>query len=121
MRAGRLTCESSFSQSETLTLLHIFTRSQVESIFALTQNPWRTFFVLLTLTGMWAGEALGLQWEDIDTWIDTWETPGIRRHEIRELYYHAPAEIRAVHPIRVHPNGRIEDCWRWCIFSAFKE
>ena len=43
-----------------------FTRSQVESIFALTQNPWRTFFVLLTLTGMWAGEALGLQWEDID-------------------------------------------------------
>jgi DNA gyrase subunit B len=62
-----------------------------------------------------------LQWEDIDTWIDTWETPSIRRHEIRELYYHAPAEIRAVHPIRVHPNGRIEDCWRWCIFSAFKE
>lgn len=62
-----------------------------------------------------------LQWEDIDTWIDTWETPGIRRHEIRELYYHAPAEVRAVHPIRVHPNGRIEDCWRWCIFSAFKE
>lgn len=43
-----------------------FTRSQVESIFAFTQNPWRTFFVLLTLTGMWAGEALGLQWEDID-------------------------------------------------------
>ena len=43
-----------------------FTRPQVESIFALTQNPWRTFFVLLTLTGMWAGEALGLQWEDID-------------------------------------------------------
>src|SRR5438128_4383896 len=66
MSARRLTYKSSFSQSATLTLLNIFTRPQVESIFALTQNPWRTFFVLLTLTGMWAGEALGLQWEDID-------------------------------------------------------
>jgi integrase len=43
-----------------------FTRSQVESIFSLTQDPWRTFFVLLAMTGMRAGEALGLQWQDID-------------------------------------------------------
>ena len=43
-----------------------FTRSQVESIFSLAQDPWRTFFVLLTMTGMRAGEALGLQWGDID-------------------------------------------------------
>ncbi|HEV3483015.1 MAG TPA: site-specific integrase [Candidatus Acidoferrales bacterium] len=43
-----------------------FSRSQVESIFALAVDPWRTFFVLLTLTGMRAGEALGLQWGDID-------------------------------------------------------
>jgi len=43
-----------------------FTHSQLESISALTQDPWRTFFVLLTLTGMRAGEALGLQWGDID-------------------------------------------------------
>lgn len=43
-----------------------FTRSQVESIFALAADPWRTFFVLLTMTGMRAGEALGLQWADID-------------------------------------------------------
>lgn len=64
MRAGRLTCESSFSQSETLTLLHILPVHKSSRSF--TQNPWRTFFVLLTLTGMWAGEALGLQWEDID-------------------------------------------------------
>lgn len=40
-----------------------FTRSQVESILALAPEPWRTFFVLL---GMRAGEALGLQWADID-------------------------------------------------------
>ncbi len=44
-----------------------FTRSQVESIFNLAQNPWRTFFILLTMTGMRAGEALGLQWGDIDS------------------------------------------------------
>jgi integrase len=43
-----------------------FTQSQVESIFALAQEPWRTFFILLTMSGMRAGEALGLQWGDID-------------------------------------------------------
>lgn len=43
-----------------------FTRSQVESIFSLAQDPWRSFFILLTMTGMRAGEALGLKWEDID-------------------------------------------------------
>jgi integrase len=43
-----------------------FTRSQIESIFGLAQEPWRTFFVVLAMTGMRAGEALGLQWTDID-------------------------------------------------------
>src|SRR5258708_2025765 len=43
-----------------------FTRSQVESIFSLAQDPWRTFFVVLAMTGMRAGEALGLRWGDID-------------------------------------------------------
>jgi integrase len=43
-----------------------FTRSQVESIFSMAQEPWRTFFVVLAMTGMRAGEALGLQWADID-------------------------------------------------------
>jgi hypothetical protein len=38
-----------------------FTRSQVESIFSLAQGPWRTFFVVLAMTGMRAGEALSLQ------------------------------------------------------------
>lgn len=43
-----------------------FTLSQVESIFNLAQEPWRTFFVVLAMTGMRAGETLGLQWADID-------------------------------------------------------
>jgi integrase len=43
-----------------------FTRSQIESILNLAGEPWRSFFILLALTGMRAGEALGLQWEDID-------------------------------------------------------
>jgi len=43
-----------------------FTRAQIESIFSLAQEPWRTFFVLLAMTGMRAGEALGLQWGDVD-------------------------------------------------------
>lgn len=61
-----------------------------------------------------------LQWEDIDTWIDTWETSSQHRLEIRDLYHHAPAAVRAVHPFRILPSGVIEDCWRWCVFSAFK-
>ncbi len=61
-----------------------------------------------------------LQWEDIDTWIDTWETSAIHRHQIRDLYHNAPAEVRAVHPFQISPEGRITDCWRWCIFSGFK-
>ena len=43
-----------------------FTRPQIEAILALAQEPWRTFFVLLALTALRAGEALGLQWGDID-------------------------------------------------------
>jgi len=38
----------------------------VEAILSLAQEPWRTFFILLALTAMRAGEALGLQWGDID-------------------------------------------------------
>ena len=61
-----------------------------------------------------------LQWEDIDTWIDTWETPPMMRHQIRDLYHHAPAEVRAVHPFEIREDGVIWDCWRWCVFSAKK-
>ena len=61
-----------------------------------------------------------LQWEDIDNWITTHETPNLYRHEIRDLYYHAPAEVRSVHPFEVQANGAIMDQWRWGIFSAFK-
>lgn len=61
-----------------------------------------------------------LQWEDIDLWIDTHETPNLNRHEIRDLYYNAPADVRAVHPFEVAPNGAIRDCWRWVVFSAIK-
>ena len=43
-----------------------FTLNQVESILSLAQEPWRTFFILLALTGLRAGEILGLQWGDID-------------------------------------------------------
>ncbi len=61
-----------------------------------------------------------LQWEDIDTWINTWETAPLQRHQIRDLYHHAPAEVRAVHPFEISPTGAIRDCWRWCVYSCFK-
>jgi len=43
-----------------------FTRSQAEAILNMAQEPWRTLFILLALTAMRAGEALGLEWGDID-------------------------------------------------------
>ena len=60
------------------------------------------------------------QWEDIDNWIDTWETPQLHRHQIRDLYHQCPAEVRAVHPFEISASGAIRDCWRWVIYSAFK-
>ena len=61
-----------------------------------------------------------LQWEDIDRWIDSYETPSANRQEIRDLYLNAPAEVRAVHPFEISASGAIRDSWRWCIFSGFK-
>lgn len=59
-------------------------------------------------------------WEDLDVWIDTHETATLHRYEIRKLFYEAPAEVRAVHPFKTLPSGKIRDCWRWCIYSARK-
>jgi len=59
-------------------------------------------------------------WESIDLWIDTHETTSLHRHEIRRLYYDAPEEVRRIHPFEVSPDGKIRDCWRWCVFSARK-
>jgi len=59
-------------------------------------------------------------WESIDVWIDTHETSSLCRHEIRHLFYNAPKLVRDVHPFEILPDGQIRDCWRWCIFSAFK-
>jgi integrase len=36
-----------------------FTLSEVQAILTLAQEPWRTFFILLALTALRAGEALG--------------------------------------------------------------
>ncbi len=59
-------------------------------------------------------------WESIDVWIDSYETTGLSRHEIRQLYRGAPAEAKAIHPFRISPSGEISDLWRWCVFSVRK-
>ena len=43
-----------------------FTIEQVQRILAAAGEPWRTLFCICTLDGLRAGEALGLQWGDID-------------------------------------------------------
>ena len=59
-------------------------------------------------------------WEDIDRWIETHETPGLNRHEIRRLYRDAPAAVRRVHPFKLDERGHIMDAWRWVVFSGWK-
>jgi len=43
-----------------------FTVEQVQKILAIAQEPWRTMFSIFMMDGLRAGEALGLQWPDID-------------------------------------------------------
>ena len=39
---------------------------QLRTILAIAQEPWRTLYSILSLDGLRAGEALGVQWQDID-------------------------------------------------------
>lgn len=43
-----------------------FTLEQLRRILTIAEEPWRTLFALLAMTGLRAGEALGLQVGDID-------------------------------------------------------
>jgi integrase len=43
-----------------------FTVAQLRKILSITEDPWRTLYCILTMDGLRAGEALGLQWGDID-------------------------------------------------------
>jgi integrase len=43
-----------------------FTVEELRRIFAAASNTWRVLYCILTMAGLRAGEALGLQWQDID-------------------------------------------------------
>jgi hypothetical protein len=43
-----------------------FTVDELRRILAAASNPWRVLYCILTMEGLRAGEALGLQWHDID-------------------------------------------------------
>lgn len=43
-----------------------FTVEQLRKILAIAAEPWRTLYCILILDGLRAGEALGLQWQDVD-------------------------------------------------------
>jgi integrase len=45
---------------------HCFTVDELRRILAAASNPWRVLYCILTMDGLRAGEALGLQWQDID-------------------------------------------------------
>jgi integrase len=69
-----------------------FTIEQVQRILSAAGEPWRTLFCICTLDGLRAGEALGLQWGDIDleqrilhirrtAWYGKMQTPKTRESE----------------------------------------
>lgn len=43
-----------------------FTVDQIRRILSIAEEPWKTLYCILTMEGLRAGEALGLQWGDID-------------------------------------------------------
>jgi integrase len=51
---------------EVQTEARFFTLEEVGKIIAAAREPYKTMFWLLAMTGMRAGEMLGLQWADID-------------------------------------------------------
>jgi hypothetical protein len=51
---------------EVQTEARFFTVEEVGKIIAAAREPYKTMFWLLAMTGMRAGEMLGLQWADID-------------------------------------------------------
>ena len=84
----------------------------------LLDEDFRAMLARAGFTGLTVQETI--QWEDIDIWIHTWETPALHRHQIRDLYAHAPAEVREVHPFEISATGQIRDAWRWCVYSCFR-
>lgn len=51
---------------EVQTEARFFTLEEVGKIIAAAREPYKTMFWLLAMTGIRAGEMLGLQWQDID-------------------------------------------------------
>jgi integrase len=43
-----------------------FTVDELRRILAAARTPWRVLYCILTMDGLRAGEALGLQWQDVD-------------------------------------------------------
>jgi len=43
-----------------------FTVDQIRKILSIAEEPWKTLYCVLAMEGLRAGEALGLQWGDID-------------------------------------------------------
>jgi integrase len=59
----------SFPTEDVLPEARFFTLEEVGKIIATAataREPYKTMFMLLAMTGMRAGEVLGLQWQDID-------------------------------------------------------
>jgi integrase len=55
-----------FPSEEVQTEARFFTLEEVGKIIAAAREPYRTMFMVLAMTGMRAGEMLGLQWGDMD-------------------------------------------------------
>jgi integrase len=56
----------SFPTEEVEPEARFFTLEQVGKIISVAREPYKTMFMILALTGMRAGEMLGLQWGDLD-------------------------------------------------------
>ena len=92
------TCESvsldklALPERSVTTRARFFSADEVRRILAAADEPWRTMFATLALTGMRAAELLGLQWVDVDfehrliyvrrsAWYGRVQTPKTKKSE----------------------------------------
>jgi DNA gyrase subunit B len=107
-----------FSEVDGPWMYRIFKKKQPLIFNMFQEEDFRRMLLGAGFTNLEMNEII--VWENIEVWINSYETTSIHRHEIREIYKNAPQSVRDVHPFNYNPQGEILDAWRWCVFKVKK-
>jgi DNA gyrase subunit B len=107
-----------FSEVDGPFMYRIFKKKQPLIFNMFQEEDFRRMLLGAGFTNLEISEVV--VWENIEVWINSYETTSIHRHEIREIYKNAPQSVRDIHPFKYNSQGEILDAWRWCIFKVKK-